>query len=251
MLGKMNIAVEQTRPIDRVFPSVAALFREDSDATLQVNLAKASVSVWILKLDTSVQSLSRARSILSPCELARCQRVIDPHRRGQMLLARAALRSILARQLEVPTAQIRILRSPGGGPVLAGEDAPSFSFSHCHGWAAIALGSLARVGIDIEAAQRPVSAALAARLLTPAKASSLAGESRSVRRREFLAHWTAKEACAKVLDGGLASNLHRLEIAQCMSARPRLLDPTLSYIDLRRLDLGPELHAALAGYATV
>ncbi|MGH2834075.1 MAG: 4'-phosphopantetheinyl transferase family protein [Solirubrobacteraceae bacterium] len=244
----MSTTVEQPRPTQPVFPSVAALFCKSSHDPLQVILAKASVSVWILKLDASRQSLTRARSILSAFELARCERVVDPHRRGQMLLARAALRLILAQQLEVPTAQVRILSSPSGRPVLAGEDAPSFSFSHCHGWAAIALSSLARVGIDIEAARRPVPTALAARLLTPAEASSL-GELQLDRRREFLAHWTAKEACAKVLDGGLASNLHRLEIAECMAARPRLLDPVLSYIDLRRLDLGPELHAALAGHA--
>jgi 4'-phosphopantetheinyl transferase len=164
-----------------------------------------------------------------------------------MLLARAALRLILAKQLEVPAVQVRILRSPSGRPVLDGADAPAFSFSHCRGWAAIALGSLARVGIDIEPAQRPLSAALAARLLMTAE-GSLAG-SRS-ERREFLAHWTAKEACAKVLDGGLAGNLHRLEIVQCMSGRPTLLDPALSHIDLRRLDLGAQLHGALAGHGT-
>jgi 4'-phosphopantetheinyl transferase len=176
--------------------------------------------------------------------------VIDPLRRGRLVLARASLRVILAQELNVTVREVRIHRSDAGRPALDGEGVPSFSLSHAGEWAAVAISSLARVGIDIEGAGRPISPTLIDRMLTPAEASSAARESRLSSSRAFLAHWTAKEACAKVLDGGLASNLHRLELGDGLTDRPRLLDHALADIEVRRLDLGLRLIGALAGIDT-
>ena len=236
----------------RVLPSALAPLSEGSGApagmALRVRLAQTNISVWVLKLEACERSLSLARSILSPFELARCERVVDPRRRGRKLLARAALRLILAEQLGIAAQEVRILRSPSGRPVLDAQDAPSFSLSHSRDWVAIALGSRARVGIDIEAAGRRISPTLAARLLTGAETGSLASSSPGGMAGVFLAHWTAKEAAAKVLDGGLAANLRRLQLEDCASQRPRLRDLTLGHIELRRLELGSELHGALAAH---
>ncbi|HEY1456918.1 MAG TPA: 4'-phosphopantetheinyl transferase superfamily protein, partial [Solirubrobacteraceae bacterium] len=195
----MQISTERIQG-GRAFPSVAALLAERADVTGRLDplavltLADADVSVWIMRLEDGQESLRAARAILSPSERVRCDRVIDPLRRGRLVLARASLRVILAQELNVTVGEVRIHRSNAGRPALDGEDVPSFSLSHTGEWAAVAVSSLARVGIDIEGAGRPISLTLIDRLLTPAEASSSARESPLSRRRAFLAHWTAKEA---------------------------------------------------------
>jgi 4'-phosphopantetheinyl transferase len=203
-----------------------------------------------LELESLHFSERIARTILGAEELARCERVIDPCRRRRLLLARAALRLILAGQLGCDPSSARIVRLSSGRPVLLGRSAPSFSFSHSGGWVAVAVSSLARVGVDIEQTSRQISGALIDRLLTRGEIKSLPDLSPAGAGEALLLHWTAKEACAKVLVGGLASNLDRLELREGASERPRLLDPALSDVAVSRLDVCPALVGALAGTQT-
>jgi 4'-phosphopantetheinyl transferase len=227
-----------------------AIAEEIPAPALGVNVAQAEVRVWILSLDGTHASVRTARMILGASEVCRCERVIDPLRRRRLLLARAWVRVILAAELNDTPASLRITRSPSGRPTLTDSQAPSFSVSHSDGWVAVSVSSLARVGIDIELAERTVSEALVQRLLNTREVGSLPRRSPSQRQRAFLAYWTVKEACAKVLDGALASNLHRLQVEDGLSKAPRLTAPGLGDVDVKRLDLGPMLVGALAGMNT-
>lgn len=178
--------------------------------------------------------------MLSASELARCESVIDPRRRCRLLAARAALRQVLASELEMRPARIEILRGHGGRPVLASSSGLSFSLSHTGSWAAIALSEVSSIGIDIEHTDRRIPERLMRRVLTASELDDVLAQPLEARNEAFLAHWTAKEAAAKVL-GGLRGNLGRLGLRDGLSA-PRLVDRCL-----QSLEVQPLCHRELIG----
>jgi phosphopantetheinyl transferase len=201
-------------------------------------LAGAQVRLWLLETATTDGRVARDR-------------------------ARAALRAILARELGVGESELQLQRASDGRPLLgarepaAGEIA--FSLSHAPPFAAVALAAagLERVGVDVELADRRVPPALIARFLTSREAVALARLAPHERGVAFLRYWTAKEACAKVLDGGLGRNLARLELSggpgELRPAHPALahvellaLDPAIGRSPLMQGGDGPRLVGALA-----
>jgi 4'-phosphopantetheinyl transferase len=171
--------------------------------------------------------------------------VIDPARRIRLILARATLREILGRELALAPERVEIRRARSGRPLLVVDSGLSFSLSHSGRWAAVAVSRLVRVGVDIESISRRMQPALLRRLLARPEADAIGALSPEHQVEAFLAHWTAKEACAKVLDGGLAINLKRLELSGALDAL-RLRDPELAGLELVRLDLPSQLVGALA-----
>jgi 4'-phosphopantetheinyl transferase len=231
----------------------------DGSPALELALAGGTVELWVAEPPCTPASLERARALLAPAELARCERVLDPVKRGRMLLARAALRAILARRLAMAPLEVPLARDSRGRPLLrsAGvrEDPPSprpaaeelsLSFSHSASWVAVALGRGVSVGVDIEPRAREVSPGVIARVLSPRELESLEGLSQSARREAFLRHWTLKEAGGKALGAGLGATLERLELVGALAGEPRLVDPELAEIALRRWDPLPALIGAVA-----
>jgi 4'-phosphopantetheinyl transferase len=215
-------------------------------ALRRVEVSGVSAQVWLIGLDCSAKHVRAARATLPAKELARCDAVVDPLKRTRLLLARAALRKILAGELALAPELVEIDRETDARPALVGVDAPSFSFSHTGSWAAVAVSQFGRIGIDIECRDRRVAPALARRLLTGPDARILEDTPTGELADGFLTHWTAMEACAKVLDGGLAHNLRRLQLRDALAKKPRLRDPRLSEIELLRLDLPAPLIGMLA-----
>ena len=169
-------------------------------------------------------------------------------RHARRARAGTALQSILGGELGVARSAVKLARQPDGRPVLA--DGPlAFSLSHAGGWAAIAVADehFARVGVDIEARERRVSRALIARYLSAAEAAGLSELDARARGEAFLGLWTAKEACAKLLDGGLGANLSRLELRGA-GTPPAVADDRLGQglrLSDRQLAAAIVLHAPL------
>jgi 4'-phosphopantetheinyl transferase len=207
-----------------------------------IALAGKSARLWIVELDCTPGAVRRASEMLPAAELERCRSVIDPRRRRRLILARATLRQTLAKELALEPARVEMLTGRDGKPALASTRGLSFSLSHTGRWAAIAVSEARSVGVDIEPLDRHVTAGLVRRVLTPAELGLVLALPAELRDQAFLAHWTAKEAAAKVLGGGLAGNLPRLELRDALTA-PRLADPRLDAVELRLV--GP--HRALIG----
>lgn len=127
-------------------------------------------------------------------------------------LSRALLRLVVARQLAVPPAEVRIDRRcpvcgrPHGRPRLDGAAPPlHLSVSHGGDLLVLALSAHPALGIDVEPATRveDVPAELLELVLTAAERAHVPAAPAAARHRAFLGYWTGKEAVLKALATGL------------------------------------------------
>jgi 4'-phosphopantetheinyl transferase len=126
------------------------------------------------------------------------------------------LRLLLAAYLGCPGKSIELERSERGKPRLAGEHAGcglDFNVSHSGPWLAVAIGSGAAVGIDIERERRLERAPLLARrFLSAREADRIEQLDEPFRSKEFLEQWTARESLVKARGCGLAGCLGEIEL---------------------------------------
>jgi 4'-phosphopantetheinyl transferase len=161
------------------------------------------VDVWIVPLDGAATSAERLVRCLSPEERTRCERVSDDRRRQRAVLARAALRHILAATLGADAAALEIRRSERGKPVLANAPDTHFSLSHSGDLALVAVAP-ASIGVDVEH-ERTVHQLLrvARRILHPLTVARLQTLEERAQHDTFLDAWTLREAHVKAVGGGL------------------------------------------------
>tara|TARA_B110000977_G_scaffold6563_1_gene9168 strand:+ start:3509 stop:4330 length:822 start_codon:yes stop_codon:yes gene_type:complete len=164
-----------------------------------------SIDVWIL--DSSEFELADLEantiSLLSAPEKARYARYDLARSKRQLLLARAMLRTVLARYVEDEVLQISL--GAHGRPQLVGESDLSFNLSHSRDRVVVAVTRLGVVGVDVEyaARQRRVEK-LIARYFSQREQSALLALPESSRLPRFYALWALKEAYIKARGLGLA-----------------------------------------------
>jgi 4'-phosphopantetheinyl transferase len=139
------------------------------------------------------QASAELEGLLSEDERERAARLAD---RERWVVARAALRTVLARELAIAPAELRFALGPHGKPELPGA-ALRFNLSHSGDRAVIAVAGV-EVGVDVERTARRSRAV--ERTLTEGERAALTGPDRHV---ELLRIWCRKEALAKALGGGL------------------------------------------------
>ncbi|OWY37140.1 hypothetical protein CEK28_18420 [Xenophilus sp. AP218F] len=128
---------------------------------------------------------------------------------------RAACRAWMTRQLaawlRVDAAGLRLARGPGGKPHLPDHPDLQFNLSHSGGWAALAIGRGAPVGVDLETRLLPPerALALARRYFSAAEQAWLAAAPDSQRAWRFRCLWSRREAWGKALGEGLSAAMAR------------------------------------------
>lgn len=129
----------------------------------------ATGHVWRIDLHGESQTLAAWRAYLSPDEAARADRFTSPRESRRFIVARGALRAILARYLGVAPADLRFEYGPAGKPRLAGPpDVPRFNLSHCEDAALVAVSPDVDVGVDLERVRfRAAALDIAERYWTP------------------------------------------------------------------------------------
>jgi 4'-phosphopantetheinyl transferase len=200
---------------------------------------------------------SRLRATLTDDERARAERFVRELHRDRFVVARAALRDVLARMLAVPPESVRFRYDPGGKPRLEVPDRSGlrFNLSHSGDMALVALTLDQEIGVDVEALRSLTDVeALAERFFAPGETAALRSLPEPERETAFLRCWTLKEAYVKAVGQGLAMPLDRFEVA-FTSDGP---EPALRVVDdhgnaaphprfkLRGLDPGPGYVGALA-----
>lgn len=179
--------------------------------------------------------VERAAESLSKEERARFEGVADEATRCQRILARAVLRSVLARYLGTRPGSVPIVEDRLGKPGLRG-DGPTFSVSHADDSTLIAVDPRARrIGVDVEMVGR--AGKLPRRALTPMELAGFETAGGAAREERFLRHWTAKEAYLKGLGCGMRIDPREVEVCLTASA-PKLTSAKsggwrLSYLDPR------------------
>ena len=174
------------------------------------------VDVWFAReaLLDEPRVAARLASLLDPEEHARRDRMAHEGGRRQQLLARAMQREVLSHyEPAIAPTDWRFERGAGGRPALAPAFAATglnFNVAHTPGMAVIAVGRVARIGVDVEASDKRVPLPVARRYFSPREAAALDALAPEARPRRFLRLWTLKEAYLKAVGEGLSGGLDRM-----------------------------------------
>ena len=170
-------------------------------------LSSSELHVWRLPLAVGDEHTEDADlAVLSPPQLERMQRLVQPLHRRRYLRTQANCRRILARYVGVEAGSLSFRYGPAGKPAIdyAGP-APEFNLTTAGDLALLAVSATHPVGIDCELDRmRSDLLGVATRMFTTDAIASLTRLSDAARQRAFYLHWTALEARVKADGRGLA-----------------------------------------------
>lgn len=204
--------------------------------------------IWVhhamLPLDCGVRrELERA---LGPAEAARFETLARDEDRQRMLLAHGALRSLLrARHRGGPNAAA-LMYEPGGRPILP-TPGLSISLSHAGEHGLCASSSAGPVGVDVEVVRRyPELDGVARRVCADVELEQMQGPIDDAWIDAFYRRWVGKEAVLKAHGVGLAGDPRAVVLDLSGDHAALSLSALGRRAELRYLDLGPDVRAAVA-----
>lgn len=214
--------------------------------------AGTRVDVWTIRLDVSPDATNAALTRLSPDEQTRANSFRNETAQRNYILSHAALRSILAQQLQLAPDGIQFSTGSYGKPALAGTAAGrlEFNLTHSRDLALVAVAHGAEVGVDVEPAREMRDALqIAERFFSKAESEALRQLPAAEQSTCFLNLWTRKEAVAKATGFGIANSLTRFEVTWGDETAVRSIDgdPRLAAEwTLRAFKPAPSYIAAIA-----
>jgi 4'-phosphopantetheinyl transferase len=211
--------------------------------------------LWLASLDLADEQVAPLWDYLSQDERERAERFHFERDRNRFVVARAALRHILAAQLTIEPTAIGFAYGPHGKPLVAPPlDASDlrFNVSHSAGTALIALAHGYEVGVDVEQLRTvPEATTIARRYFSRRERAPMEASKGAERDRAFMRCWTRKEAYLKGIGLGLSERLTQIEIiptvGECVVAC-EVVHASRRRLDwiVHDVDVGDDLIAALA-----
>lgn len=189
--------------------------------------AGARVDIWTVRLDATAQSIEAAEKCLPDEERTRAEQFRNLVARRNYVIAHAALRRILGKQLEVEPREIQFTTGAQGKPALAGGAAGrlEFNLTHSGDLALVALSAQATVGVDVERVRSmPDALRLAERFFAAEETTQLKAVPEADRAATFLNLWTRKEALTKALGVGIVDSLARFSVNHGTTATVTAID---------------------------
>lgn len=212
------------------------------------SLEPGTITVWRISLSGTPEVESAFRRFLSFEETERADRFAFPHLTQKYVLARGALRTILAGYLDRAPESLVFEYNSSGKPALAGGGV-HFNVSHSGSIALLAFAKECEIGVDVEAF-RPVPdlESIADRFFCPEEARDLTSLPVKSRPRAFFDCWTRKEAYVKALGGGLSVPLDSFRVTLLPGEPARIVHAPEGSEGWRMHDLGDshDYAAALA-----
>jgi 4'-phosphopantetheinyl transferase len=201
-------------PTRKPISAVRRLFARYGLRAQPVTSRAAGVRVWRIPFRVSAAGLRGLLNLLPAAERGRAFRRRSARLRHEAVVSYGAQRLLLAQQMGIGAAAVKIERSLDRKPRLAAPSpaGPAFNASHAGNTLVFAIGGRSAVGIDIEMAERRLDPdVLASRVMSADEQSALQKLAPAARRRSFLQLWTRKEAVAKADGRGLAIDLASLD----------------------------------------
>jgi 4'-phosphopantetheinyl transferase len=221
---------------------------------MPIPLATNEARIWKVRLRANDARCNESFALLSADERRRADafQVQEPRRR--FVLARAALRTVLGRYLDLPPQSINFAANRNGKPRLgADQNVIYFNASHSQDLSLIAIAEHCEVGVDVEQLRYVRHARqIAERYFHPAESRSIAAAPPTDSDAAFLRCWTAKEALLKAVGTGITGSLAEFCIPRDRADAVSLEVPTMSPNGpatrcwLKRLDMGTRYLAAVA-----
>lgn len=177
-------------------------------------MSSATVRVVVLRLaeDATEPRLVPLLALLDAVERARATRFVFARLRVEFVAAHALARIALARATGAPADSFRFRTGPNGKPeaLLDGSAVPAaFSLSHTRGMVGVAVAAVPglRLGFDLEAAERMISANLASQIFRPEELRWLRSLPPEAQASGMMRLWTLTEAFIKATGLGLSEDL--------------------------------------------
>lgn len=191
-----------------------------------------AVEVLAFHLDSDRDiALAEAEALLNGAELERAAAFRFDRHRERYVRGRGMLRARLGERLGRDPCGLRFETGPRGKPRLADDGAGEgtrlrFNLSHSEDLAALAIGPVPDLGIDLERLdRRPDFIGLGRRCFRPAELARIENASDVERAEAFFWTWTAKEARMKATGEGFALSPLRIEVAFERGLPCRYLEP--------------------------
>jgi len=181
-------------------------------------LGDAAVHVWQVRLDGGADPDVRDyQRILAPDEVARAARFVFERDRRRFVVARAALRQVLAAYLELAPDRLEFAYGVRGKPELRappGSAGLRFNVAHSAALGLIGVARRSELGIDVEYARAmPDALSIAEHYFSRPERIALSSAEGGTREHTFFTYWTRKEAVLKATGDGLSVPLDRVDVA--------------------------------------
>jgi 4'-phosphopantetheinyl transferase len=184
--------------------------------------------VWQIDLTDRDRHASAQRAYLSDDELKRAARFRFPSLSNRFIVARASIREILSRYLDLVPQSIRFVYDTFGKPEIAHEQNPRrlrFNVSHSENFALCAIAWQSDIGVDVEYV-KPLSdlTEVARRFFASEEQAALAALPSKKQLEGFYKIWTRKEAYLKAIGKGLSEPLDQFVVTLEDSFRMKSVD---------------------------
>ena len=224
------------------------------DATLDSvpdELTAGAVHLWQRSLRDSQQAIAACHELLLPDERERAARFRVERPRGDYILTRGTLRSLLSKYLHITPQEITFQYTEYGKPFLDNSDL-QFNVSHTEGLALLAFTRRRDIGVDVEKVRPQTDVRqLAERFFSLHERSALRDLTGDELHSAFFRCWTRKEAYIKAKGEGLSLPLHQFDVSIEQNPKQALIATRPDTVEasrwsIRTVTVTPGYAAALA-----
>ena len=189
-------------------------------------LSGRDVHVWAVPLRMGEERCAELRTLLSPDEVAKAERIVVPGKREQSIVTRGNLRTLLSAYTGVPAREVSFEYEEQGRPFLADAGlCTTFNVTHSGDLALIAVTREGIVGVDVERIDPKVELlAIGKRFFSEAEHAQLRSCREEERPLAFFRCWTRKEAVLKARGTGLLTPLDQFDVTLLEGDPPRLVE---------------------------
>ena len=192
-------------------------------STQAIGLPERTVHLWRLSVAQTRISFDYHLSLLDEEEKFHAARFHFREDREQSILARASLRSLMARYTGFAPERIRFKKNQYGKPFLQYPDSSvQFNVTHSGDCIIHAITCGAEIGVDVETVRDFSSLGSISSYFATGEQAWLDGMAHDARDDAFFMLWTCKEAYIKALGRGLSKPLDSFEIG-IVNNEPKIL----------------------------
>lgn len=209
----------------------------------------------VAALDRPETERKRLFAHLSPEEMLRGDRLLDPGKRERFLAGRGILRELLGGMIGEEAREIRFISGEHGKPSLqrdAATDPIGFNASHSGSYLLVGVVFGGEVGVDLEEVRPELDfAPMARRYFSPREQQELFGLPWQEQLPAFYRCWTRKEAYLKGIGTGFSQPSTCFDVSLLPGEKPALLAHRITPQDVGRwrlhdLPVPPGYCAAIA-----
>lgn len=179
-----------------------------------------AATVFHIDLVRHASREAEAMDWLNEAERSRRRRFVHPRPSREFTLCRAALRSLLCRELGCSNDDLSFGTSKFGKPFARVNDVAAsiaFNVSHSGRHGLIALSPEGRIGVDVEERSPNRNLDACIRLLfAPGEQAEFENVSEQGKVEQFYRLWTLKEALIKAVGAGLSIDTTKFEVPLAM-----------------------------------